>query len=159
MRKTYQALGNTIAVLVVVQAAAIAWAFFGVNQWVTEEGGVINKAYLENQGDMQFLAEWGFAIHMGYVGSMLIPLLAVVMLIVSFFAKVPGGVMLAAAVVGLVALQMLVLPILSHEVNSIFGALHGVNAFVLMGVAAMAARRAATPRGATSEAPPAAAAV
>jgi hypothetical protein len=31
-RKTYQLLANTIAVLVLVQAGAISWAFFGLRQ-------------------------------------------------------------------------------------------------------------------------------
>ena len=63
-------------------------------------------------------------------------------LVVSFFAKVPKGVMLAAVIVGLVVLQVFVLPALSREVGSGFGALHGVNALVLMGVAIMAGQRA-----------------
>ena len=146
MRKTYRILAYTIAVLVVVQAGAIAWAFFGVNDWITNDGGVINKAYLESEGgEMQFTAEWGFAIHMFYNGTLLIPLVTLATLVVSFFAKVPGGIKYAVTLVVLVILQIIVLPGLSHSVGSGFGALHGINAMVLLGVAIMAGRRASVP--------------
>ena len=145
MRSTYRVLGYAIAVLVVVQAGAIAWAFFGLTDWITDEGGVVNKALLEcTDCEQEFTAEWGFAIHMFFVGMVLIPLLSLVMLIVSFFAKVPKGVAYAATVVVLVALQVWVLPMLSREVGSGFGALHGINALAIMGVAATAGRQAST---------------
>ena len=144
MRKTYQILANTIAVLVVVQAGAIAWAFFGVSNEINKNGLVINKACLEGDGCGSFTAEWGFAIHMFFNGTILIPLVSLILLIVSFFAKVPSGVTLAATVFVLILLQVFVLPMLSREVGSGFGALHGVNALVLMGVAVVAGRRAAT---------------
>ena len=81
---------------------------------------------------------------MFFNGLILIPLTSLVLLIVSFFAKVPKGVALAATIFGLVVLQVLVLPALSRSVGSGFGALHGVNALVLMGVAIMAGQGAAT---------------
>jgi hypothetical protein len=145
MRATYRFLANAIAVLVVVQAAAIAWAFFGLTNWIQNENGVVDKALLEcTDCEQQFTAEWGFAIHMFFNGFVLIPLVSLILLLVSFFAKVRGGVVLAAVVVGLVVLQVFVLPMLSREVDASFGALHGVNALVLMGVAMMAGKRAAT---------------
>jgi hypothetical protein len=141
--KAYRFLAFMIAVLVVVQAGAIAWAFFGMTAWITDEGGVVNKELLEcTDCDQEFTAEWGFAIHMFFNGLVLIPLTSLILLIVSFFAKVPGGVKLAAGVFGLVLLQVFVLPALSREVGSGFGALHGVNAIVLMGLAYMAGKRA-----------------
>ena len=55
MRKPYQVLAYAIAVLVVVRAGTIAWGFFGTFDWITEEGGVVNKAYLESEGgDIRF---------------------------------------------------------------------------------------------------------
>ena len=151
MRSTYRFLANAIAALVVVQAGAIAWAFFGLSNWI-EDGGVVNKAYLESEGGGDFTAEWGFAIHMFFNGTILIPLVALILLVVSFFAKVPGGIALAGGIVVLIVLQVLVLPGLSREVGSGFGALHGVNALVLMGVAIMAGQRAG---GTTTTAEPA----
>lgn len=144
MRKTYRFLANAIAALVVVQAGAIAWAFFGLSNEIDKNGLVVNKACLESEGCGDFTAEWGFAIHMFFNGTILIPLVALTLLVVSFFAKVPGGVKLAATIVVLIILQVLVLPTLSREVGSGFGALHGVNALVLMGVAIMAGQRART---------------
>ena len=160
MRKTYQVLANAIAVLVVVQAGAIAWAFFGLSNEIDQNGLVVNKACLESESGCGggFMAEWGFAIHMFFNGTVLIPLITLILLFVSFFAKVRGGVALALTLVGLVVLQVVLLPLLSREVDAAFGALHGINALVLMGVAAMAGRRAATPK-VTAEAPPARAAV
>lgn len=141
--RAYRFLAYMIAVLVVVQAGAIAWGFFGVSNWVTNSGGVIDKEFLDCNEDCESIgsADWGFAIHMFFNGVVLIPLTSLILLIVSFFAKVPRGVMFAAIIVGLVALQVLVLPALSREVGSGFGALHGINALVLMGVAIMAAQR------------------
>ena len=145
MRSTYRVLAYLIAFLVVVQAFAIAWAFFGLTNWIQNDNGVVDKALLEcTDCEQQFTAEWGFAIHMFFNGTILIPLVSLILLVVSFFAKVRGGVMLAAVVFGLILLQVLVLPALSREVGAGFGALHGVNALVLMGVAMMAAKRAAT---------------
>ena len=80
----------------------------------------------------------GFAIHMFFNGLILIPLCSLVLLIVSFFAKVPQGITLAATIFVLVILQVFVLPALSREVGSGFGALHGINALVMMGIAIMA---------------------
>ena len=148
MRSTYKFLGYAIAVLVVVQAGAIAWAFFGLSNWISNDGGVIDKAYLECTDCESFgTAEWGFAIHAFFNGMLLIPLLTLVMLVVSFFAKVPGGVKYAATIFGLVVLQVVVLPALSREVGSGFGFLHGINALVLMGVAFQAARKAGATTG------------
>jgi len=144
--KAYRFLAIMIAVLVVVQAGAISWAFFGMTDWINDEGGVVNKELLEcTDCDQEFTAEWGFAIHMFFNGLVLIPLTSLILLIVSFFAKVPKGVLLAAVIFGLVILQVFVLPALSREVGSGFGALHGVNALVLMGIAIMAGQRASAP--------------
>lgn len=153
MRTTYRFLANAIAVLVVVQAGAIAWAFFGLTNWIQNENGVVDKAYLECTDCESFgAAEWGFAIHMFFNGTVLIPLVSLILLVVSFFAKVRGGVLLAAVVFGLILLQVLVLPALSREVGSGFGALHGVNALILMGAALGAAKRAsAEPVAATGQ--------
>jgi hypothetical protein len=153
MRSTYKFLAYAIAVLVVVQAGAIAWAFFGLTNEIDQNNLVINKACLESEDGCGggFTAEWGFAIHMFFVGFVLIPLLSLILLISSFFAKVPGGVALAAGVFGLVLLQVIVLPMLSREVAAGFGALHGVNALVLMGLAYMAGRRASATTSTTSE--------
>jgi len=146
MRSTYKFLAYAMAVLVVVQAAAVAWGFFGVNDWIENENGVVDQAYLEaaGEGESDFLAEWGFAIHFFFVGFLLSQLLALLLLIVSFFARIPGGIAWAGGVLGLVVLQVWLLPMAANEVDPIFGALHGVNALILLGVALQAARRVDT---------------
>jgi len=145
VKSTYRFLAYAIAVLVVVQAGAIAWAFFGMTDWITNDNGVVNKQLLEcTDCDQEFTAEWGFAIHMFFNGLLLIPLLSLVLLIVSFFAKIPGGVKWAAGIFGLIILQVILLPMASREIDPAFGALHGINALVLLGTAAMAGRRVGT---------------
>jgi hypothetical protein len=152
--KVYRFLAYAIAALVVVQAFAIAWAFFGMVDWITDDGGVVNKTLLECEDcDMNFTAEWGFLIHMFFNGLILIPLCSLALLITSFFAKVPGGVKYAAIIFGLIVLQVLVLPALSRSAGSAFGGLHGANALVLMGVAIMAGRRATAPVATATPAP------
>ncbi len=158
MQKTYRFLAYTIAVLVVVQAGAIAYAFFGLSDWISNDNGVLNKQVLECESDCEslFTAEWGFAIHMFFVGLLLIPLVSLILLIVSFFAKIPGGIKYAAGIFVLIVLQVLILPALSREVDPAFGALHGINALVLLGAAIQAGRRAGTHRADAAPAPVAA---
>ncbi len=140
--KAYRFLAISIAVLVVVQAGAIAWGFFGMTNFVND-GGIIDEEFLDCRDDCEsFGGELGFFLHMFIVGLVLIPLCSLLLLIVSFFAKVPKGTMLAAIIFGLVILQVFVLPALSREVGSGFGALHGINALMIMGAAIGAAQRA-----------------
>ena len=155
--KAYRFLAITIAVLIVVQAGAIAWGFFGVTNFVTD-GGVIDEEFLDCTEDCESIgsADAGFAIHMFFNGLILIPLCSLALLIVSFFAKIPKGITLAATIFGLVILQVFVLPALSREVGSGFGALHGINALVMMGIAIMAGQRASAAMGASEPAPAAA---
>jgi hypothetical protein len=129
MRATYRVLALLIAAGVVVQAAFIAVAWFQVIHEL-DSGSVFDKNYEGN---------WG---HMGHtvVGSGVIPLLAIVLLILSFFARIPGGVKWAAITFGVVALQFL-FAALSFGAP-VVGLLHGINAFVLAGVASIAARKA-----------------
>lgn len=131
MRSVYRALAGLIALGVLVQAAAIALAWFTVIQDV-DGGLVFDKNSDFNVGHMTHTI----------VGTGVIPLLAILLLIVSFFAKVDGGVKWALSVFGLVALQF-GLAVASFSAP-VVGALHGLNAFVLLAVAGMASRRAAT---------------
>ncbi len=153
--KAYRFLALAIAVLVVVQAGAIAWGFFGVSNYITD-GHVIDEEFLDCTEDCEsFGGEIGFALHMFFVGVILIPLCSLLLLISSFFAKVPQGVVMAAVIVVLVILQVFVLPPLSREFGSGFGALHGINALLIMGAAGAAATRAKQGAGATVAAAPA----
>lgn len=157
MTKTFKILCHTIALLVVLQAAFIAWAFFGVNDWVMNDDGVVDKALLDcTDCDQEFFAEWGFAFHMFFNGFVLIPLLTLITFIVSFFAKMPGAWKWGLTLVVLVLLQVMILPMLADEIDPIFGALHGINAFVILGVALMAGNKAKAYTGTTTDVPVAA---
>jgi heme A synthase len=138
MRRTYQVLAWLISGLVVVQAAAIAFAMAGVVHFV-DGGGVIDKALVESE-DMAFPEIAGFIIH-GMNGGMLIPLVALVLMGVSFGAKFPGARKWAAIVLGLVALQVF----LGYGLYgaAALGVLHGANALLVFGSSAYAGRLAA----------------
>src|ERR1700754_1495184 len=88
MKGAYRVFGYLIAAEVVIQAAAIALAVFGLGKWI-EDGGTLTKSVMEND-DTSINGVIGFAIH-GINGTMIIPILGLVFLIISFFAKVPGG--------------------------------------------------------------------
>ncbi len=130
MRSVYKVLAFVIAAEVAIQAMAMVFAIAGLGKWV-DEGGVLDKAVMEN-GEPPFAEGIGFFIH-GMNGMMVIPALALILLIVSFFAKVPGGVKWAGAVFLLVVLQV-TLGILGHSIPAL-GALHGLNALLLFSAA------------------------
>lgn len=131
MRSVYRALSGLITLGVVVQLAVIAAAWFLVLNDV-DNGGVFDNN----------TRNWGHVVH-SVVGMMVIPLLAVALLVVSFFARVPGGVKWAALTFGAVVLQI-VLAFASYRVPGL-GALHGLNALAVAGLAQMAARQAGKP--------------
>ncbi len=129
MRSTYRVLAYLIVIGVLVQAATIAFAWFDVLNAV-DGGAVLDENFEGNAGHM---------LH-AISGMMVVPALALILLIVSFFAKIPRGVKWAAVVFGVVVLQY-VLAIVGFGAP-IVGALHGINALVLLVVADQAARRA-----------------
>jgi len=136
MRSSYRVLAYVIAVEVVVQAAAIAFAVFGFFKWI-DDGNTFDKAVMEDE-NVSFTGLVGFIIH-GINGQMVIPLLALVLLVLSFFAKVPGGVKWAGGILALVVVQVM-LGIFAHDAP-LLGPLHGINALALFTVAVMAGRR------------------
>lgn len=139
MRQTYKILAHTIAGLVAVQAAVMVFAVAGLGNWVMD-GNSLTEATMESEPD--FTGAIGFMLH-GMIGMMLIPLLALVLLIVSFFAKIPGGVKWAAIVLGLVVLQVF-LGLMGHE-TAWSGLLHGLNALILFTVALGTGRMVSAP--------------
>jgi hypothetical protein len=147
MRAAYRVLAYLVALEVVVQAATIAYAIFGLGKYI-DEGGVVDKAAQESGPG--FPEVIGFIIH-GINGQFGVPLFALLLLIVSFFAKVPKGVQFAVTVVVLVALQV-TLGIFGHGITGL-GILHGINALVLFTVAVMAARLATTTADARTSVP------
>lgn len=139
MRSAYRVLAFVIAADVMIQAAAIAYAYFGLGVWI-DGGGVLDKATMESDST-DFTGVGGFALH-GINGEIVFPALVLILLVVSFFAKVPRGVMWAASALGLTVLQVL-LGMFGHALP-LLGVLHGANALLIFGVAVMAAMAART---------------
>jgi amino acid transporter len=151
MRVVYAVLAWIIAAAVVIQAAAIAFAFGGILQFI-EGGGVVDKALVESSTG-SFTGELGFPIH-STVGGLLIPILALALVVVSFFARARGARLWALVVFVLVLLQVA----LGYSVaeSAWVGAIHGANALAVFITAVIAAvrirkapaiaRRRATPR-------------
>jgi hypothetical protein len=128
VRTTYRVLAILIPVLVAVQAAAIAAGTFGVLNTV-DDGTPFTESSDPNLGQVVHSA-----------GAMAIALVALLLLIVSLFAKIDGGVKWAALVFLSVVFQW-VIAIFSFGVPAL-GALHGLNAFVMFGLGSSAAAAA-----------------
>ena len=136
MRTVYRVLAYVIAAVVAIQAAAIGYAVFAQMHWI-EDGGTLDKATLESSapgtGALMFHALEGYAVF----------LIALALLIVSFFAKIPHGVRWAVIVLACAFVQI-ALGALSRMLAPI-GALHGAVALVLFGLAVTAAMRVRKP--------------
>jgi hypothetical protein len=137
MRTAYKWLGYLIAAGVALQAATIAFAAFGLFKWV-DDGGTLDKAVLEAEEAPEFTGALGFMLHF-MVGQMVIPLLAIALLVIAFFAKVPGGAKWAGFVLLAVVVQIM-LGMFAHGAPML-GLLHGLNALILFSLAMLAARR------------------
>jgi hypothetical protein len=142
MKSAYRVLAYLVALEVLIQAGAIAFALFGLGAWI-QAGGVLDKAGMESE-TTEFTGVFGFMIH-GLNGQMIVPLIAILLLVVSFFAKVPGGVKWAGIVLATVAVQV-GLGILGRGLPTL-GWLHGILAFFLFAAAVIAARRAEAKTG------------
>jgi len=146
MRTAYRVLAFAIAAMVAIQAGAIGYAVFAQFNWI-EKGGTFDKAAFDTGAP----GTGAFMFHALFAGALL--LTSLVMLIISFFAKIPHGVRWAVFVL-IATIVQIALGVLSHLLAAI-GALHGAAALVLFGVAVMAAMRARKPAPAVEEAVPA----
>jgi hypothetical protein len=139
MRTAYKVLAYLVAAEVAIQAMVAVWAIAGLGKWV-EGGGTLDKAVMESQGT-PFPEVVGFIVH-GINGMAVIPGIAVLLLIVSFFTKLRGAIKWALLVLALVAVQA-ELGFLAHEIAAV-GLLHGLNAMALFVTALYAGRRMRT---------------
>ena len=137
MRTTYRVLAYLIAVGVAVQAAAMAFGVAGISHAV-KAGGVVDRSAFDGDPDA-FPEATGLVLH-EINGGIVIPVLALALLVVSVFAKVPRGSWWAGGVVLLVVAQTM----LGYSASDLpaLGALHGLNALMLFGTALLAGRRA-----------------
>ncbi|MGI9083900.1 MAG: hypothetical protein ACR2FE_01240 [Aeromicrobium sp.] len=142
MRKTYRIFAGIIAVLVVLQAALMVYAISGLFTWI-DEGATLDKSVIEGWSDEPPTWEGaiGHFLHTFVIGTFLIPLLGLILLLISFFAKVPRGVMLAAVIVVLIVIQYLA-GFFAEPGAPMLGLVHGANAFILFVAALMAAKAA-----------------
>jgi hypothetical protein len=140
MRTAYKVLAYLVAAEVAVQAMVMVWGIAGLVKWV-DGGGVFDKSVIEGSidtGAMPFPEVLGILVH-GINGMFVVPGLALLLLIVSFFTKVRGAIKWAAIVFALVVAQGQI-GFLGHEFP-LAGALHGLNALALFGVAIHTGRR------------------
>jgi hypothetical protein len=147
MKTVYRVLAYIVAAEVVVQAMAMVFAIAGLGKWV-DDGGVLDKAVMESD-EPPFPEVVGFLVH-GMNGMMIIPGIALLLLISSFFAKIAGAVRWAGLVLLLVIVQV-TLGLVGHSIP-VVGALHGLNALLLFSAAIYTARRRTV--AATSDAGP-----
>ena len=141
MRKAHQITAGLLALMVVVQAAAIAYALFGLGKWIEDDGGVLNKQVLDSDEKLGFRGEGGFALH-GIDGMMIIPLITIVMLVIALLAnkQVPGAAKRGGILFLMVAIQV-ALGLGGHSVV-VLGPLHAINGFGIFAMAAVTARKA-----------------
>ena len=136
MRIAYKVLAYLVAAEVAVQAMVMVWAIAGLGRWI-DGGGVFDKAAMESAWT-PFPEAAGITAHINN-GFFVIPALALLLLIVSFFTKLRGAIKWAGLVFALVIVQVM-LGILGHQLT-LGGALHGLNALALFGTAIYAGRR------------------
>jgi hypothetical protein len=136
MKKVYRTLAYVVAAEVVAQAMLMVWAIAGLTRWVNN-GGVFDKAIMEDR-QMPYPELIGIPLH-ALNGGIVIPAIALVLLICSFFAQVPGGSKWAGLVLVLAIVQGQ-LGYLGPELPAA-GALHGLNALMLFLAALHTARR------------------
>ena len=140
MRRAYQVICHIISACVVIQAAVIAWSTFTILN-ATNEGGA---AFVDE-------GVTGFIVHSA-VGQLVIPLVALALLVLALIGRI--GISWAAWLVVAVLVQ-LILGYSSFEIPGL-GLLHGINAFVILGLAEMGARSVgALPSGAKKVGTPA----
>ena len=140
MRKTYRVLANIIAIEVVIQAMMIVFAIAGLFKWI-DDGATLDSSVIKGWEDTP--PTWTGAIgHFVHVmnGQFLIPLFGLLLLIVSFFAKVPRGTVLAVVIVVSIAVQ--VAAGITADSMPYIGLIHGLNAFILFGASLAAASAA-----------------
>lgn len=131
MRTAYRVLAVLVSVVTAFQIAVIALAFFGLLHGVYDDGETVSKGSIDD-----VTGSVGFALH-EYGGNAL-ALVALLLVAVSFGARIPGGTKWAAITFGLVVLQFA----LAYAARAWWplGVLHGLNALAVLVVGGIAAR-------------------
>jgi hypothetical protein len=132
--RAYRSIAQAIAGFVVLQAAFIAYALFRV------QGELDDDKHVPKDGNA------GQALH--GIGALVIAVLAIALLVTALVTKLEGAARRAGMVFGAVVLQFVLAAIGSAA--AVVGALHGVNAFVVLGAAVYASRLAPGTEGAAA---------
>jgi len=138
MSKAYQVLARLIAALVVVQAAAIAYGAFAIDKVVEkakDHGDTIANASTKLDGGA------GYGLH-ALIGTLVIPLVAIILFVVAFRAHVPDGVKWAGFILLDVVVQV-ALGLAAHGAAAL-GWFHGLNALLLFSLAVYTGHRSTT---------------
>ena len=143
MKSTYRVLALLVPVIVALQAAFIAAALFGIGHWV-DDGHALSKTVLES-GNGGFGGAAGIMLH--GVGAIVVSIVAIVLLVVAFFAHIEGGVRWATLILADVIVQWGLAA--AGTSSPAVGGLHGINAFVMFGLGMMAATAARRSMAAT----------
>ena len=133
MNNVYRILAFTIAGLCMVQVAAIGYQIFGILGYVGS-GQTLDGALAESE---TYGGSGGAMVH--HIGASLISLLVLVLLVFSFFARIPGGVKWALILLGAMVLQW-AFAILAYSIPAT-GFLHAANALIVFSVAGMTGAR------------------
>jgi hypothetical protein len=136
MKKAYQVLARLISALVVVQAAAIAYGAFAIDKVIdkaNDHGNTITDASSKLDGGA------GYGLH-ALIGTLVIPVVAIILFVIAFMAHVPDGVKWAGFILLDVVVQV-VLGVAAHGVAAL-GWLHGPNALLLFALGIYTGRRA-----------------
>ena len=141
MRTAYRVLAYAIAVEVAIQAMAVVWAMAGLGKWIMS-GGVADASMMQSEAT-PFPEVAGFMIH-GINGMVVVPVIALALMVLSFFTRYRRAIVVGVGLFVLVVLQGQ-LGFLGHELPAV-GALHGLTALILFTVALYAARRVEIPR-------------
>lgn len=139
MVKAYKTVAQLIGLGVLLQAAFVAAAWFQTLNEV-DDGLTITKDYDGNTGHL---------LH-GIVGMTVLPLLGLILFVLAFLVKLPQSVKWAGLTFLAIVVQVL-LAFISFGVP-IIGALHGLNAFVVFGLALNTVRHASAEAGAATPA-------
>ena len=135
MKATYRVLAGLVCLLVLVQSASVAFGTFGILSFV-DGGDDYTKAVAEDRAS----AAGGVGQNIHSFGAMAIAVVAILLLVVSFFAKIEGGVRWAGIVFLTVLLQWVFAFVAFGA--PVVGLLHGLNAFVVFGMAMTAMQNA-----------------
>jgi hypothetical protein len=136
MKTTYRIVAYLICLGVVLQAASIAFGFFGIGRWVVAGNTLDRHTFLDNSSQLGGYA--GLAFHY-VVGQAIMPLLGLILLICSFFTRSRSALIWAVAVMVGIIVQILLGLAAFHGVAA--GAAHGFLAVAIFAIAGIAGQR------------------